>query len=489
MPSIRLSVVLLLAAIFWSAFATPASAHTDLQSSTPADGSMHVEPVSVLNFVFNDVIEAFVEGYTVTTLAGVEVTIDEVVQLNIQTVEVRLDEPVAEAFVATWAVVAGDSHPITGSIVVSVEVAEPTPTPQPTVAPVPVATEVLVDDQAVPIPTATPTPTSTPSPTPTVSPYPAIEYVGLDELEAMRDARAQLNLEIIDGQAKAEKIWLVLRWATYLATTVAIGGLVLASAIKGEQRRQYWQSTRSMVLAAVGLLMVLSVLMVGLQLASLTGRLSDIFRVTGWDRSFRWNLRTGVQWRLAGAALLGGIALRKNPPRTVLLLATIAPVLVSFSVLGHISAHGPRFVGLISTIVHVGAISIWVGGIIATAITLRRDRSLDVHMVAKTLSRLAVYALVATVAAGVSLSMIQFDSFAELWNTEYGQRLMIKLSLVWLVVCLGTVQRFGIVPRLRTHGARVSVYFSRMLKVEVVTVLIVFAVAAWLLAAGLETDY
>jgi copper transport protein len=97
---------------------------------------------------------------------------------------------------------------------------------------------------------------------------------------------------------------------------------------------------------------------------------------------------------------------------------------------------------------HLVAASIWVGGLVALAFlvwplapTLRRAAFLG-------FARLAVVLVAAMVLAGAYLALVRLPELADLWETQYGRFLLLKLGIVGLALSWGAVHHLVVRPRL-----------------------------------------
>jgi copper transport protein len=98
--------------------------------------------------------------------------------------------------------------------------------------------------------------------------------------------------------------------------------------------------------------------------------------------------------------------------------------------------------------VHLAAASIWVGGVATLAFLvwplapgLRRRAFVG-------FARLAVALVGAMVIAGAYLALVRLPSVSDLWETEYGRFLLLKVGIVALALTWGAVHHFVVRPRL-----------------------------------------
>ena len=149
----------------------------------------------------------------------------------------------------------------------------------------------------------------------------------------------------------------------------------------------------------------LDVLAVGLELPHTRALLSSVWLaglVASWAR---WTVSPAGGW---------------------LLLLTSGTALLPPLITGHTGHDGLLSAAVIGLAVHVGAASLWVGGLVALALHLRRSRT----VLATALPRYSLMALGCFVALGVSGVVAGWNSFedmAQLWTTPYGQLLLTKV--------------------------------------------------------------
>jgi len=103
--------------------------------------------------------------------------------------------------------------------------------------------------------------------------------------------------------------------------------------------------------------------------------------------------------------------------------------------------------------VHLVAACVWVGGLVTLALlvwpsapTVRRAAFLG-------FSRLAVWLVAAMVLAGGYLALVRLPELSDLWSTDYGRLLLLKLSIASLALGWGGVHHLVVRPRLEAGGA------------------------------------
>jgi copper transport protein len=159
----------------------------------------------------------------------------------------------------------------------------------------------------------------------------------------------------------------------------------------------------------------------------------------------------------------GQVLARPGPGRTLALLTPAGALAVAPALAGHASTQGQRLVLVPSTIVHVTAMSVWLGGLVALAVLVPRATGALTPAAARTrllsalLLRFSPLALAAVLALGVTgtlQSMLYLQTFGDLPGSAFGRVVLVKTALVLVLVGLGAVNRRRVMPRLRALAAR-----------------------------------
>jgi copper transport protein len=150
--------------------------------------------------------------------------------------------------------------------------------------------------------------------------------------------------------------------------------------------------------------------------------------------------------------------------------------------------------------VHVLAVSAWVGGIAMLALlAITSHRHLTpagAEVWARLWPRFSIVALVAVgcvLVSGAWLSWKHLGSPSELFDTSFGRVLLLKVSLVAVMIAVGAINEFLLMPRIaraRAAGAAGSVFrlavrvFPRLVALEALLALGVLFVLSFLTGSG-----
>ncbi len=347
-----------------------AFAHAELTSSTPANQAILAETPPEILLTFSEDIDPVGGSIRLVDATGNPVPLGPIDQsLGDDTLRAPVPATIADGtYVVGWQAISADSHKIRGAFTFSVGAATPT-------APG------VID-------------------------------------------------EIFDAGGTAQSDSLLLgagRFLSYAGIGVLLGGLFLAAMLVPEligERR----IGRLLVAAALTAVVGTAVMFV-----------AQAHLISG--SYFTWGevvqIESG-QWWLARLAAIGLFALfiparsflASTPGRVELALASLV-VCGVVAAGGHAVAGDIVVVGFVSTVFHVAAMSIWVGGLALLAFGVPRSWF---WWTASQFSPWALGAVVALALTGSVNAWRQLGSFSELTDSSYGRWLVVKLMLVVFVV-------------------------------------------------------
>lgn len=476
--------------------ASPALAHVDLESSSPADGESVASVPDVIELRFTAETEPIGDGIMLADADGspIETTI---AQPEPNLILVTPIEPLPNGiFGVLWTVSAGDAHPRSGTFTFRIDVP---------IAQSPVLTR---DAQDAP-------PKSTPD---TGAPATATA----EDLEPVFEIPAE-------GSVTGDWTGRIGRWAAMTGVLVGIGAFALAATsligTKREVEEAGYFVRRAGVLVVVGT--VVELLGVSMVLAgSALGGLAPAALVDAGSGSFG----IAVLLRLIGGAAMmrgmaivateavapiadaqrlpalsrdvapaGGVAVldpvtasphRLDVHRELVALVGIGLVTASYLFDGHTVTATPTVLVRVAAATHVLAAGVWVGGVLLTAWTLagrkRRDVPLDAAAMVIRFSRVAGLALVGVAIAGAALTAAILDAPSELFTTSWGRILLLKLAAVGVAAAIGAYNHFVTVPALHTDSAdhEAGDRLRRLVRVEGAILLAIVVLTAILVGAA-----
>lgn len=150
-------------------------------------------------------------------------------------------------------------------------------------------------------------------------------------------------------------------------------------------------------------------------------------------------------------ALLGFVILRVTNKSTsqlglVISLIGLILVLLSFVISGHSTKDG--FVTQTLLLIHLVGISYWLGSLLPLSWMCISDDDENLHIITHRFGVLAIGYIMALMISGFIFAYHLIGSFYALINTSYGNVLLAKLVAVFLILSLGALNKFKLVPLL-----------------------------------------
>jgi len=231
-------------------------------------------------------------------------------------------------------------------------------------------------------------------------------------------------------------------------------------------RRLLWASALAWSLGAFGTI-------VSAVAELLEKPISDAFDATTL-RSFITQVTLGqyLFFQTLVALLVAALAFRiKKILSTVLLMALSLLGLVAPVFQSHAQSSGSHGLAIGSLVIHVVALSLWVGGIFALTVLNPADRPIAVPR----FSQLALWAAIAVVASG-SVNALTRLNFKEAWSSTYAYIVMAKIALVLVLLTISYLQRRNLANRDRIGWP----ILTRLIFIEALIMAFTLAMGAWL---------
>jgi copper transport protein len=174
----------------------------------------------------------------------------------------------------------------------------------------------------------------------------------------------------------------------------------------------------------------------------------------------------------------------------------LAVLAITPALAGHPSTQEPSAVLAPADVLHVVAMSVWVGGLALLVAALpaatRRlpygDRTRLLHATLVRFSPLALASVIALALSGTLEAVLELGEPGDLLDTAFGRAVLIKTVLLALLVGLGAANRRRIIPALRrlielgSSPGPFGLALRRNLRAEVVVAAVVIGVAAALVS-------
>ena len=282
-------------------------------------------------------------------------------------------------------------------------------------------------------------------------------------------------------------IWIILtpllRFAFYPALLLAIGGVIFSSVMARHLGLaiQAYTGRVTMRAALIGLCIA------GLQIPAAAGNMAGDLAGMGDPLLIALVLETpagaAAVMAAAGFLLILVVELAVKDPSHPLRITGPGIVILSMLLAGHVTTGGLQ-VGVLLA-VHLAGLGFWLGALLPLRAMCRDPQSFGGQAaladLANVFGRRAIWIVPVLLIAGTLYAVMLVGSVAVLATTPYGQVLIVKVGLVSGLVGLAVLNKFLLVPALRSGEAAAPSWLRRSIDWELA------GVAAVLLATSLMT--
>lgn len=369
--------------------AGPASAHASLLGTDPAEGQVLAKAPSTATFTFDEQVRSQSGGVHLFDAQGHQLDARSRTSDDRLIVDLPTDDMTGGTYVIAWRVISADGHPVAGALTFSVGAPSTTVAAR---AGAPQASPVVV--------------------------------------------RAALG---------------VVHGLVYLGVFGACGLVVFLLLLLPPDGGLDQIRLRLVTLAGWSGWVVLGAGIALLPLTSLYQRaegLSELFSATTWSDSVS-GVETVSSILLAlGSALAVRFARTSGPEHRRISLVAVAGTLAALSLVGHTRSVTPLWLMVAADLSHVSAGSVWFGGLIGLVVSLRRlaERPRVGALVLGRFSTLGAWMLFVLTVAGSVLAWRILETWSNLFHTDFGVVLLVKIGLVALVGAVAAWNRYRLLP-------------------------------------------
>ena len=272
----------------------------------------------------------------------------------------------------------------------------------------------------------------------------------------------------------------VLRGIVIASIAVVFGGLVaLGWNVVEDRRRMRWTIAGAAVAGAIS-----GVVQLPLEFSYTTGHsVAALWNGSAWSDTF--DSRIGTAWvvRSMIIAVAGAVLLITRADRTrwwwrAMLVAALAGTGLASAYGGHGATGRWIAVGVLATVVHVSAMAVWLGGLLALLVSFGRFAAAGLRR----FSGIALAMIGLVVVTGIVQGVRQLGSFNALSSTSYGTALIWKSMFVVVLLMIATISR-RIVHRTEVDHQRLK----RVLLIETVLAVAIVSATSLLMASNPST--
>ena len=384
----RVLVVVALAAVLVAVFASPAFAHATLETTNPAPGAVLTGTPNAITLEFSEPVTVALGGIRLYDQNGDRIATDPPTKPAADTVSTETRGRLSNgSYVVTWRVTSADTHPIQGAFTFQ---------------------------------------------------------IGTGGNATGRDVTGLADRLLADQRgAKAVGAgWGVARFLAFAGIAILIGAVVFCVAVWSRART--FRATRVITYSGLGILAVATLagfLLQGPYAAGLG--LNHVFDTALWRDVA--TTRFGTVWLARLALLAVAFVLvrvlfarsdRERLPTWWVVTATAVAVAIAATpaLAGHSTTGHYVGLALVASVVHVLAMSVWLGGLLLMAVVvLRGDEIEERRDVVLDFSFVATWCVLALVASGAFQTWRQVRNLDALRDTDFGHILVIKLVVFALM--------------------------------------------------------
>jgi putative copper resistance protein D len=189
-------------------------------------------------------------------------------------------------------------------------------------------------------------------------------------------------------------------------------------------------------------------------------------------------------WRVGGLAVLWIACILKTPSQNLLPALLAAALLGALGLTSHAAASSGEF-GIVragNDAVHLLAGGFWLGGLLVLAMLMWRHREAPAALLGplQLFSAWGTYAIAALVVTGVTNAASILPVAAVSVRSFYARVLLSKVAIASVMIALAAVNRWRLVPALRSGEPGAPHDLARSIGAEIALGATVIAIAAWL---------
>jgi copper transport protein len=407
--------------------AQPASAHASLLGTNPTEGQVLAQAPPEATFTFDEQVRSQSGGVHLFDARGDQLPTTSRVTDGKLLVDLPQDKMTGGTYVIGWRVISADGHPVAGALTFSVGA--------------PSATVAAGAGAAATAPASVEGALGVVQAAVYLGVFGACGLVGFLLLVLPREG----GLDVVRRR--------VLAWARRFGWVVLGAGAALLPLTSLYQRAEGW---------------------------------SHLFSPQTWQDAVRGVETLSSVVLAVGTAVAVRCAASDRARARWAALGAVVVTLLALSLVGHTRSVSPLWLMVLADLTHVLAGAAWFGGLIGLVISLRRlaDRPTTAARALGRFSTLAAWSLVVLTVAGSVLAWRILRTWSNLFHTDFGLVLLVKIGVVAVVALLAGFNRYRLVPRVLDGGfadrAAASARLQRTVRVEALLLVVVLGLTGFL---------
>ncbi|MGF7006149.1 copper resistance protein CopC [Aminobacter sp. BE322] len=263
------------------------------------------------------------------------------------------------------------------------------------------------------------------------------------------------------------------RLALYLGLFLGVGGTYALAWLEPGKR-----TGRSATAAFVALGLVAAPVSLGLQGLDALGAPLRLFgSAMAWQAAAATSYGLTAAFAfLALAMALPALAITGRLARW-LSLGALAGTGMALAASGHASAAAPQWLTRPMVFVHGTGIAFWAGALLPLGLAWREGGQ-DAETALRRFSIAIPYLVMALVAAGLVLAIVQVETPLALWRSDYGRLLLLKLALALLLLLLAGINRWRLTRPALAEQTGAQRWLVRSIALETLLMVAILGVVA-----------
>jgi len=264
---------------------------------------------------------------------------------------------------------------------------------------------------------------------------------------------------------------------TYAGTLGAAGAIFFLNynerLLRNAQRRDIVRAT--VMLSAMAALA--SAARISLLAASMSDNLAGMLDMSFAGMILRAGEGRALAIRIVGLILCSAAMLSGRGFTRLAFLGALAAA-ASFAAVGHVHALKPNIIPTLLTMLHLWCGAFWLGALWPLLRAARHGADSLTASLAARFGNIALILVALLIAAGALLLYRLLGSFADLWTSDYGRLLSLKLLLVVALLFAAAVNKLRLTPRLQAGDAVAAVHLRRSIVLEMILGSLILLVTA-----------
>ncbi len=208
----------------------------------------------------------------------------------------------------------------------------------------------------------------------------------------------------------------------------------------------------------------------------LAGDLFSVFSLEAWRTGWGSTLGPSALIGLPGALLLAWALGQQQPGSAPLLLGTLF-TLGSFLVTGHAATAPPAWLMALVVAIHLAAVAFWLAALLPLRHAVRHEVATDASDLLTAFSSRAVWVVGGLLLSGIIISAVQLRGIGVLVTTDYGQRLLLKVTVVCVIIGLAIYNKQRLTRRLAQAQDSAAGTLGKTIRSEFALMMVVMLLA------------